>query len=249
MTLLADIIRTYNHWLTLGDPRVQHWPFMGDPMPTFYIFCTYLLIVTIGPLILKGRSFEVRKAVLGYNLFIVLLNVYIAYELYSNTIGHYYWPCQPVDTTVNEQSMRIASAVWLFYFSKFIELLDSIFFMLRGKYNQLSFLHIYHHSTMTLMFWLGANYAPGGNTVFGCGLNSSIHVIMYGYYFVSALGPQYRKYLGWKKYLTLIQERNLTNLSTKLSLLMSGDLMKNIETQHKISYSLLTCSGIHQYIL
>ncbi len=205
MTLVEDWIKTWNNWMTLNDKRVASWPLMVTPWPTIYITMAYIIIVTAGPKILRGKSFELRNIVLGYNLFTVLLNAYIAYELYANTIGYYYWPCEEVDYTVNERSMRIAAGIWWFYISKAFEMLDSIFFMLRGKYNQLSFLHIYHHSSMFLLWWMGANYVPGGNTVFGAALNSAIHVVMYGYYFVSALGPQYRKYLGWKQYLTIIQ--------------------------------------------
>lgn len=40
---------------------------------------------------------------------------------------------------------------------------------------------------------------------FGATINSSIHVLMYGYYGLAALGPQMQKYLWWKKYLTIIQ--------------------------------------------
>ncbi|CAG2101644.1 unnamed protein product, partial [Medioppia subpectinata] len=36
-------------------------------------------------------------------------------------------------------------------------------------------------------------------------VNGFIHVVMYGYYALSALGPQYQKYLWWKKYITQIQ--------------------------------------------
>jgi len=36
-------------------------------------------------------------------------------------------------------------------------------------------------------------------------VNSSVHVLMYTYYGLSALGPHMQKYLWWKKYLTRIQ--------------------------------------------
>ena len=80
--------------------------------------------------------FHIDPIVRGYNLAMVALNFYIAYELYANTIGHYNWVCEPVDTSVNPRSMRIASAIYIYWFSKFIDLLDSVFFILRGKYNQ-----------------------------------------------------------------------------------------------------------------
>ena len=36
-------------------------------------------------------------------------------------------------------------------------------------------------------------------------INSFVHVLMYAYYGLSALGPHMQKYLWWKKYLTRIQ--------------------------------------------
>lgn len=36
-------------------------------------------------------------------------------------------------------------------------------------------------------------------------LNSFVHIIMYTYYLIAAMGPQYHKYLWWKKYMTTIQ--------------------------------------------
>lgn len=35
--------------------------------------------------------------------------------------------------------------------------------------------------------------------------NLIVHTVMYAYYFIAALGPKYRKYLWWKKQLTLMQ--------------------------------------------
>lgn len=36
-------------------------------------------------------------------------------------------------------------------------------------------------------------------------LNTFVHVIMYMYYFLAALGPRIQKYLWWKKYITVMQ--------------------------------------------
>jgi hypothetical protein len=35
--------------------------------------------------------------------------------------------------------------------------------------------------------------------------NSYVHVGMYFYYFLTALGPQFRRFAWWKQYLTIIQ--------------------------------------------
>ncbi len=39
----------------------------------------------------------------------------------------------------------------------------------------------------------------------GAMFNCGVHVLMYTYYFLAACGPSVRKYLWWKKYLTMIQ--------------------------------------------
>ena len=56
----------------------------------------------------------------------------------------------------------MANVSWWYFFSKYIELLDTVFFMLRKKFNQISFLHVYHHSTMPINWWLQIKYVPGG---------------------------------------------------------------------------------------
>jgi elongation of very long chain fatty acids protein 4 len=189
-----------------SDDRVKDWLLMQTPLPTIAISFSYIAFCVIAPRILQGRKVLTAKwPITIYNLICVCLNFYITFELLINTVGHYNWHCQPVDISRNEGPMRIASGVWWFYFSKFIEMLDSVFFILKGNYNQLSFLHVYHHSTMFMYFWIVARFLPGGNSVFACAINSTVHVFMYGYYFLSSLGPEVRKYLGWKKYLTMMQ--------------------------------------------
>lgn len=58
--------------------------------------------------------------------------------------------------------IQLAAAVWLFYFSKLIEFLDTFFFILRKKDNQVTFLHVYHHVTMPLIWWIAVKWYAGG---------------------------------------------------------------------------------------
>lgn len=48
-------------------------------------------------------------------------------------------------------------------------------------------------------------FKPGGMGTFHAMLNCCVHVLMYSYYAVCAMGPAYQKYLWWKKYMTTIQ--------------------------------------------
>ncbi|KAL8572529.1 hypothetical protein ACOMHN_019568 [Nucella lapillus] len=80
-----------------------------------------------------------------------------------------------------------------------------IFFIARKKTRQITFLYVYHHATMIINWWLGVAYVAGGQAFFHPLLNSGVHVVMYTYYALLALGPQWRPYLWWKRYLTTLQ--------------------------------------------
>lgn len=59
---------------------------------------------------------------------------------------------------------------------------------------------------MTCFFtWAYLKYMPDEQGVVIGALNSFVHIIMYFYYMVAAMGPKYQKYLWWKKYMTWIQ--------------------------------------------
>jgi len=45
----------------------------------------------------------------------------------------------------------------------------------------------------------------GGNATFPNLLNNFVHVCMYFYYMMAAMGPEYAKFLWWKKYMTELQ--------------------------------------------
>ncbi len=53
-------------------------------------------------------------------------------------------------------------------------------------------------------FWKIYIFAGEQGVIVGV-VNSFVHVVMYGYYFLAALGPEVQKYLWWKKYITRLQ--------------------------------------------
>lgn len=55
----------------------------------------------------------------------------------------------------------MAKAVWLYYIAKLTELLDTVFFVLRKKDRQISFLHMYHHTLMPICAFIGLKYFAG----------------------------------------------------------------------------------------
>ena len=78
-------------------------------------------------------------------------------------------------------------------------------FVARKKFSHLSFLHVFHHGTVAMSTYPGVRWLPGGHSTFWGLLNSLVHVFMYSYYFMAALGPEYSKYVWWKTHITKMQ--------------------------------------------
>ncbi|CAH1786504.1 unnamed protein product [Owenia fusiformis] len=214
--LVMEVVRDkWNHfqewydWThTFADKRVENWFLMQSYTPTLVLTALYLFSIWAGKRIMANREpFNFKYILFLYNMGLVGLNAHIVYELLTCSIRlNYNYLCQPVNyDPTNELELRIAKALWWYYFSKCIEFMDTIFFVLRKKNNQISFLHVYHHATMFPIWWCGVKWVAGGQAFFGSMINSFIHVLMYGYYGVSALGKEYQKYLWWKRYLTVLQ--------------------------------------------
>lgn len=83
---------------------------------------------------------------------------------------------------------------------------------------------------MPFSVWMGVKFAPGGHSTFFALLNTFVHIIMYFYYMVAAMGPQYQKFIWWKKYLTSFQmvssSRVITNLKTTIATIMKPQLWR-----------------------
>ncbi|CAG9560579.1 unnamed protein product [Danaus chrysippus] len=192
----------------LPDPRVKDWPMMSSPWPTLAACLCYALCAKkIGPSFMANRKpFELRNVLVIYNLAQTIFSAWIFYEyLASGWWGHYDFRCQLVDYSRSPKAMRMANTCWWYYFSKFTEFFDTLFFVLRKKNEHVSTLHVIHHGIMPMSVWFGLKFAPGGHSTFFALLNTFVHIVMYFYYMVSAMGPKYQKYIWWKKYLTAFQ--------------------------------------------
>mmetsp|Transcript_15448 Transcript_15448/g.25531 ORF Transcript_15448/g.25531 Transcript_15448/m.25531 type:complete len:463 (-) Transcript_15448:542-1930(-) len=75
--------------------------------------------------------------------------------------------------------------LYIFYLSKFYELIDTVFLVLLRK--ELTFLHVYHHSVVLLQVYAWSYYKHIF-AVWGMLFNCGVHVFMYFYYFLSACG-------------------------------------------------------------
>ena len=56
----------------------------------------------------------------------------------------------------------MAKVIHIYYMSKVVEFLDTVFMALRCKFRQISFLHVYHHASIFVVWWIVTSIAPGG---------------------------------------------------------------------------------------
>ncbi|XP_063702729.1 very long chain fatty acid elongase 4-like [Culicoides brevitarsis] len=212
----------YYLWtLSLSDNRTKGWFLVDSPAPVLALIYLYLLIVYLGPKIMKDRKpFKLNAILVPYNIAMALLNLWICIRLFIASFHlKYSYICEPCRLSYHPYELQVVDAVWWFYFSKLLEFCDTFFFILRKKSDQLSFLHFYHHSTMFFFWWIGIKWVPAGSTFLPAMGNSLIHVLMYTYYGLSVLGPKVAKFLWWKKYLTIIQ---MIQFATGLALGING---------------------------
>merc|ERR1711892_1586593 len=204
--MLSTVVGWYSYLMVdLRDPRVDSWPLMSSIWITTAICVLYVYIVKVwGPRFMQDREpYQIKGIMLVYNLFQTLFSTWMFMEGWGFYVsGNYNWQCEPVDYSNGPTAKRAVNLAWWYFFSKFIDLFDSFFFVARKKFGHLSALHVIHHSTLPWLCWWGPRFVGGGQSGFGPFLNSGVHTVMYLYYLLAACGPQVQKYLWWKKYLT-----------------------------------------------
>lgn len=189
-------------------------PFVASPTPVVSCIIGYLVIVITSVAYQKmfpkppvaRDPLWLRIAVQAHNVFLIALSLYMCLgAIYNAWINEYsFW-----GNGYNPEEVGMGITVYIFYMSKLYEFFDTYIMLLKGKINQVSFLHVYHHATISAYWWIIAYVAPGGDAWYCVMLNSWVHVLMYTYYLVAAIlgkdEKKKKKYLWWGKYLTQFQ--------------------------------------------
>jgi len=186
-----------------SDPRVQGWPLLDSFYPTLVMTLAYLGFVLMGTAVMKymvPTPFDMKPMMVLYNIVVIALNAYMlqgfVVEAYR---AEYRLICNPID--LSPKGLPMAWYVYVYYLSKVVDFSDTVFIILRKKFDQLSFLHVYHHSFMFWIWWIGSKYGNGGDAIFGPLCNAFVHTVMYTYYLAAAL----KIHIPGKKYLTQMQ--------------------------------------------
>ena len=123
-----------------------------------------------------------NKLILAYNIYQVVANAYIAIMLYAYSDGNVFGIGMSDNT-------HIRHYVYLHYLTKYVDFIDTALILMKKKENQLSFLHIYHHSTVVVIWdWVVHTWPiHSAAYMYGAWINSWIHVLMYTYYGLTSI--------------------------------------------------------------
>ncbi|XP_022177770.1 elongation of very long chain fatty acids protein 4-like [Myzus persicae] len=194
------------------DEEIDSWLFVNKPWPVLGIIIVYLLFVMkIGPKMMENRQpYNITNVILVFNFLQFSYNGLLClWILLTPGIPKYIFThlCHITNETQHERYLIkcLHTVSWFYFMSKIIDLLDTVFFVLRKKQSHVSFLHVYHHTKMVISCWIHLRFFKSEQAAYGAWLNSSVHIAMYGYYFLAALGPYMQKYLWWKVYVTRLQ--------------------------------------------
>ncbi len=129
-------------WTEVGDPRSGRMPLMGTFAWPLAISSAYLLFsLRLGPALMKDRPpFSLKWLLVPYNLAMSALNaafflrVFLNYD-YGLGLLQFDWKDRG-DTS--PQAMTTLAWAWLFMASKYVDMLDTVFFVLRKKDSQIT---------------------------------------------------------------------------------------------------------------
>jgi len=164
----------------------------------------YLLFVFLGPKYFRHEAaWNVDGWMQACNAYQTLFNLYTFLGILTYVIRHgmplagtFQAPLKPYQVDV-----QLGFLIYAHYSNKYVELLDTVFMIVRKKQDQVSLLHVFHHAIMPWPWLVVLWYHPDGDVYFGALLNSLVHVVMYSYYFLASL----RIPCPWKMYLTQMQ--------------------------------------------
>ncbi|CAG2110929.1 unnamed protein product [Medioppia subpectinata] len=201
----------HDYWINETDDRIKpYFLLSGGPELFLTIMFLWLIFVTkLGPNFMRDRKpFVLREIIIIYNFILVVISAYFTYASIGwLDYGHKSWDLKlPERNQWSDKAIAEIPEKAFYFYTKLFDLFDSVFFVLRKKSNQLSFLHVYHHFMVPVLVFLVAKLSPQTVAIeVFCLLNSIVHTVMYSYYLLSAFGPQIQPYLWWKRYITRLQ--------------------------------------------
>lgn len=161
-------------------------------MPVVWVFFVY----AFASYMTTRKAFQIKRAMQIYNVVQIVVCSYMVMGLV---------PCVrfPNIFGLNSEYDRVGEwFVFVHYLSKFLDWFDTLWILMKKNRQQLSFLHVFHHATIGMVWGYLLRAGVGSGTIrYGALANSLTHVIMYSHYLWTSFGLKN----PFKRYITAFQ--------------------------------------------
>ena len=183
----------------------------------------YLALIPVGQKYMSSRpAHELKAPLFWWNAFLAAFSIigvirvlpHFIFGIYNNS--PMYFICRNAFVAYGRGSVGLWSI--LFVLSKYAELIDTVFLVLRKK--PVPFLHSYHHATVLLLS-IGTVMVYGPTGIIMLTVNYCVHAVMYTYYAIAAITTP----PSWGKTVTILQIVQMVN-----GLVMAGAVWYGLRT-------------------
>lgn len=174
------------------------------------IIITYIGFVKVfGPKFMMDRKpFDLRPLMLFFNSFMLAVNGSgFVIGLVASDFGSRLFSCTRVSESGKEdfKELLLIYLGYVYLIARILDMGDTLFFVLRKKFNNINFLHVFHHSAVPLIAFAGLKLHPAPHAGFLPMTNVFVHTFLHAYYAMSCMGPEMSRFIWWKKHLTQMQ--------------------------------------------
>lgn len=112
---------------------------------------------------MKDRPpYKLKNTIRVYNIFqIFACTVFVTKTYMLGFDFRFLWRCEKFSFLSDRDIAELYFGTWMFLLLRLFEFVETIFFILRKKNNQASFLHIYHHVSTVILMWIFITFDTG----------------------------------------------------------------------------------------
>jgi hypothetical protein len=161
-----------------------------------YILTTLLLFSHMKR---KQQAYRLRWVLVIYDALNVLLTAYVCFSILKYKFRSGMLLCNSVAN--DQEGHKIAKIFALFYIQKYLEFFDTWWFIMRKSFSQVTFLHLFHHASITVVVGTILPFDYNGDMYLPILLNSGNHMLIYLHYLLATFGIR----SWWASHITFLQ--------------------------------------------
>ena len=156
---ISEIDRIFEYVGMSHDPRTHHLvPMNVSPFLVIWaVFAFVNFAWIVGPAIMKHREpYNLRGTMFLYNCIMSCFNIYAVIKVaalsdYGRILLNFEYPKRD---DMSPEAVHLIHLGYMYWLTKLCDCFDTLFFVLRKKYEQITLLHVYHHTIVPVFGFL-----------------------------------------------------------------------------------------------